>query len=255
MHHQHNRFSVAGKLILLCAFLTLFIGVAHAQDNLVGRIHEDKSNVAIPGINVHNLKNNKIVASDPTGAFSIPAKVGDIIVFSGFSYRSDTLYVQKLGYIDIVLTLSAKMLGEVKVTGSETRLGNLKAPPTLSPFGGDNLVYQSNAKGEYVGGVKLNVFDNNSAAKKRKKDVQVEKDERVKAKIADVFSAEGLKNYLDLKGQEMKNYITLYTPDIQTYTSPAFNMAFYVDSCYKEFQKIPADRRTSKELTELSPLH
>jgi hypothetical protein len=255
MHCQHNPFRAAGRLILLCAFLTLFIGVAHAQDNLIGRIHEDKSNVAVPGINVHNLKTNKIVASDATGAFSIPAKVGDIVVFSGFSYRSDTLYVQKLGYIDIVLTLSSRMLDEVKVTGQETKLGNLKPAPTLSPFGGDNLVYQSNAKGEYVGGVKLNVFDSNSALKKRQRDVQVQKDEGIKSKIANIFSAEGLKNYLDLKGQEMSNYIILYTPDIPTYTSPQFNITFYVDSCYKEFKKIPADRRASKELTELGASH
>src|ERR1700744_1752516 len=124
MNHQHNRFSVAGKLILLCVILTLFFGVAHAQDNLTGRIHEDKTNVAIPGINVHNLKTNKIVASDATGAFSIPAKVGDIIVFAGFSYRPDTLYVQKLGYIDIVLTLNSRMLDEVKGTVQEKRFGN-----------------------------------------------------------------------------------------------------------------------------------
>jgi len=255
MHPQSNRFRVACRLILFCAFLTLFVGVAHAQDNLIGRIHEDKTNVAVPGINVHNLKNNRIVASDATGAFSIPAKVGDIIVFSGFSYRSDTLYVQKLGYIDIVLTLSSKMLDEVKVTGQETKLGNLKPAPTLSPFGGDNLVYQSNAKGEYIGGVKLNVFDSNSALKKRQRDVQVQKDEGIKSKIANVFSAEGLKNYLDLKGQEMNNYIILYTPDIPTYTSPSFNVAYYIDSCYQEFKKIPADRRASKELTQLGASH
>src|SRR5476651_2016905 len=121
MHQNYSPFRLVIRLILSFGLLILFTGVAHAQDNLIGRIHEDKSNVAIPGINVHNLKTNKIVASDATGAFSIPAKVGDIIVFAGFSYRSDTLYVQKLGYIDIVLTLNSRMLDEVKVTGQETK--------------------------------------------------------------------------------------------------------------------------------------
>ncbi len=255
MHHQHNRFSVAGKLILLCAFLTLFFGIARAQDNLVGRIHEDKSNVAIPGINVHNLKTNKIVVADATGAFSIPAKVGDIIVFAGFSYRPDTLYVQKLGYIDIVLTLNSRMLDEVKVTGQETKLGSLKGTPTLAPFNSQTVVYSRDDAGNYTGGLTIRLPDSHSAENKRKRDAQVRKDEGIKGKIADVFSAEGLKNYLDLKGQEMSNYIILYTPDIPTYTSPQFNIAFYVDSCYKEFLKIPANKRGSKELTELGPLH
>src|SRR5437588_8308412 len=112
------------RFVSVFAVVFFFATSAHAQDNLTGRVHEDKSNVVIPGINIHNLKTNKIAVSDATGAFSIPAKVGDVIVFSGFSYRSDTLYVQKLGYIDIVLTLKSKMLSEVKVTGSEIKTGS-----------------------------------------------------------------------------------------------------------------------------------
>ncbi|MFI5160425.1 MAG: hypothetical protein ACHQHN_04070 [Sphingobacteriales bacterium] len=243
------------RFIALLGIIFCIVTSAHAQDNLVGRIHEDKSNVAVPGINVRNLKTNKVVASDATGAFSIPAKVGDIVVFSGFSYRSDTLYVQKLGYIDIVLTLNSKMLDEVKVTGQETKLGSLKGTPTLSPFKSDKVVYTRDNAGNYIGGLTMRLPDSHSAENKRKKEAQVQKDEGIKSKIADVFSAEGLKNYLDLKGQEMKNYIIMYTPDIPTYTSPSFNIVFYVDSCYKEFRKIPADKRASKELTELNPLH
>lgn len=255
MCKSYSSFRVALRLILCCAFVTLFIGITHAQDNLIGRIHEDKSNVAIPGINVHNLKTNKIVTSDATGAFSIPAKVGDVVVFSGFSYRSDTLYVQKLGYIDIVLTLKSKMLDEVKVTGQETRLGSLKGTPTLSPFKSQDVVYTRDNAGNYIGGITMKLPDSHSAENKRKRDAQVRKDEGVKGKIAEIFSPEGLKNYLPITGQELQNFITMYTPDITTFTAEDFNLTIYIDDSYKEFLKIPADKRSSKELTELGPSH
>ncbi len=188
MYQSYFPFRVAIRLILCCAFLTLFFGVANAQDNLVGRIHEDKTNVAIPGINVHNLKTNKIMVSDATGAFSVPAKVGDIVVFSGFAYRSDTLYVQKLGYIDIVLTLKSKMLDEVKVTGQEVHTGSLKGTPTLSPFNSQTAVYTRDDAGNYIGGLTMRLPDSHSAENKRKRDAQVRKDEGVKGKIEEIFS-------------------------------------------------------------------
>jgi len=255
MCQSYYPFRVAVRLILCCALVTLFIGVARAQDNLVGRIHEDKSNVAVPGINVHNLKTNKMVASDATGAFSIPAKVGDIVVFSGFSYRSDTLYVQKLGYIDIVLTLKSKMLDEVKVTGQEVKTGSLKGTPTLSPFNSQTAVYTRDDAGNYIGGLTVRLPDSHSAENKRKRDAQVRKDEGVKGKIAEIFSPEGLKNYLPITGQELLNFITMYTPDLATFTAEDFNLTIYIDDSYKEFLKIPADKRASKELTELGPSH
>ena len=40
----------------------------------------------------------------------------------------------------------------------------------------------------------------------------------------------------------MTNFIIMYTPSVGTYSSPEFNLTIYVDSSYKEFLKIPADR-------------
>lgn len=235
-------------LLLCCCF---FAASAFAQDNLTGRIYEYKTRNLLPGIHVINLRTNRYTISDQTGAYSIPARVGDLVVFMGLEYQPDTLYVKDLNYTDIQLMLKQNMLKEVRVTQQELKLGNLKAAPTLSPFGGQTLVYQTDDKGNYIGGVTLNLFDSHSAAKKRKHEEETAKDEAIKAKIAQVFSPENLQNYLPIKDQEMQNFIILYTPDVETYTNHDFNLALYLNICYKEFLKIPAEKRQSKEFLQL----
>jgi carboxypeptidase-like protein len=239
------------RFISSAAFFCLFAGSVFAQDNLTGRIYENNTRNIIPGISIRNLKTNNTTVSDNTGAFSIPAKVGDLVVFMGFAYATDTLYVQNLNYTDVKLTLKQNMLNGVKVTGQQTRLGNLKPEPTLSPFGGQTLVYQTDEKGNYTGGVSLNIFDSHAAAKKRQKEADLEKDDKTQAKIASVFNEQSLKNYIPLKGQEMQNFIILYTPDQDTYTSKDFNLTMYLNTCYQAFLKIPAEKRQSKDFLNL----
>jgi len=248
--------------VLLLAFMIRFIlfsicfcfvlGMASAQDNLTGRVYEYKTKNTLPGITIRNLRTNSTTVSDRTGAYSIAVKVGDLVLFNSFSYQPDTLYVKDLNYTDIQLVLKSNMLQEVKVTGQETRLGNLKPTPSLTPFGGDKLVYQSDAKGNYTGGMKMNIFDSHSAANKRQHAAQTEKDEGIKARIADIFKPQNLENYVPLKDQEMRNFIIMYTPDLDTYTSPEFNLTVYLNNSYHEFMQIPADKRQSKDLTNLT---
>ncbi|HVS93226.1 MAG TPA: carboxypeptidase-like regulatory domain-containing protein [Mucilaginibacter sp.] len=240
------------RFFFLFACICLLAHSAFAQDNLTGRVYEANTHSAIPGITIRNLKTNFATVSNQTGAYSIPAKVGDLIVFSAFSYVPDTLYVQNLNYTDIKLTLKQNMLNGVTVTGQQTRLGNLKPAPTLSPFGGQTLVYHTDAKGNYDGGVRLSVFDSHSAQKKREKEAQLERDDAMQKKIAEVFSPGNLKNYIPLKGQEMTNFIGMYTPDIATYTSPDFNFTIYLNASYTDFMKLPEEKRQSKDLLNLS---
>src|ERR1700758_11969 len=119
-------------LVLFIVFL-LFTGFVHAQDALTGRVYEGKTNNFMPGVTVRNIKNGAGAVSDRTGGFSISAKVGDLIVFSAISYAPDTLFVKDLRYIEIRLVPQGKMLNEVKVTGAEVKLGNLKDTRPVGP--------------------------------------------------------------------------------------------------------------------------
>ena len=240
------------RAFLIFISLLFLINLSYAQGNLTGRVLENKTRVPLGGISVQNLKSNVITVSDQNGLFSIKAHVGDLVTFSGFSYQTDTLYVKDLSSVEILLDLKGTMLKGVVVTGSETRLGNLTAPPTLSPFGGQTLVYQTDKDGNPVGGLKMNIFDSHANAKKKRKEVELGQSEDTKREIAKIFSPEGLKDYIPLKDQELTNFIILYTPTVDTYTDAGFNLTVYIDSCYKEFLKLPADRRKSKDLTDLN---
>ena len=240
------------RAFLIFIGLLFLINLSYAQGNLTGRVLENKTRVPLGGISIQNLKSNVITVSDPNGLFSIKAHVGDLVTFSVFSYQTYTLYVKDLISVEIILDLKGTYLQVVTIHYQQTRLCNLTAPPTLSPFGGQTLVYQTDKDGNTIGGLKMNIFDSHANAKKKRKEIELGQNEDTNREIAKIFSPEGLKDYIPLKDQELTNFIILYKPGIETYTDPAFNLTVYIDSCYKEFLKIPADRRKSKDLTDLN---
>ena len=240
------------RVFLTSILLFFIVNLSFAQGNLTGRVYENKTRIPIAGVSIQNLNSHIFAVSDKNGLFSIRAHVGDIVTFSSFAYETDTLFVKDLSSIEILMDLKGTNLKGVTIRDQQTRLGSLTAPPTLSPFGGQTVVYSRDADGNYKGGLAMNLFDSHSNAKKRQKDIQLGKDEELKRQIAREFSPENLKDYIPLKGQEMINFIIMYTPTVDTYTSPEFNFTMYVDSTYKEFMKIPKERRESKDLTDLN---
>jgi hypothetical protein len=239
------------RVFLISILLLFIVNLSFAQGNLTGRVYENKTRVPIAGASIQNLNSHIFTVSDKNGLFSIRAHVGDLVTFSSFAYETDTLFVKDLGTTEILLDLKGTNLKGVTIRDQQTRLGSLTAPHTLSPFGGQTVVYSKDADGNYKGGLTMNLFDSHSDAKKRAKAVQLGKDEELKQKIAGEFSPDNLKDYVPLKGQEMTNFIIMYTPTMDTYNAPEFNFTSYVDSTYKEFMKIPKQRRESKGLTDL----
>ena len=229
------------RAFLISILLLFIVNLSFAQGNLTGRVYENKTRIPIAGVSIQNLNSNIFTVSDKNGLFSIRAHVGDLVTFSSFAYEADTLFVKDLSSTEILMDLKGTNLKGVTIRDQQTRLGSLTAPATLSPFGGQTVVYSRDANGNYKGGLSMNIFDSHSDAKKRQKDIQLGKDEELKRQIAKEFSPDNLKGYIPLKGQEM----------IDTYTSPEFNFTMYIDSSYKEFLKIPKERRESKDLTDL----
>jgi len=239
------------RVFLISILLLFIVNLSFAQGNLTGRVYENKTRIPIAGVSIQNLKSNIFTVTDKNGLFSIRAHVGDLVTFSSFAYETDTLFVKDLGSTEILMDLKGTNLKGVTIRDQQTRLGSLTAAPTLSPFGGQTVVYSKDANGNYKGGLTMNVFDSHSDAKKRAKTIQLGKDEELKQKINREFSPETLKDYIPLKGQEMTNFIIMYTPTMANYNAPEFNFTSYVDSTYKEFMKIPKERRGSKDLTDL----
>src|SRR5258708_16111179 len=107
------------KHLLLLLSGLFILNLSYAQDKLSGRVIENKTNVALGGIKIENLKNHNGSVSDSTGRFSIKANIGDYIAFSGFAYHGDTVYVTNLKYLEVHLDLKQNVLNEVRVITPE----------------------------------------------------------------------------------------------------------------------------------------
>jgi hypothetical protein len=235
-------------LLLLCCFL--FTNLGFGQNQLTGRVFENKTNVFLQSVKVEDLKSHAVTLTQVDGSFIIKAAVGDLVTFVSGSYKPDTIYVANLNYIQVFLDLRQNMLQEVKVTNQQIK-GNagFNAQPETGPLGSRAVTYQTDANGDFKGGVNFNIPDGQNT--KRKHESQVTEDEKQKEEIIKVFSADNLKKFLPITGQEMANFIILYMPDVKTYYSPAFSLIGYLNTSYQEFVKIPVEQRQSKALTDL----
>jgi len=93
--------------------------------------------------------------------------------------------------------------------------------------------------------------DSKGYQNKKLKKQQIGIDEAEKDSIANIFSAENIQQYVPIKGQELQNFITLYIPDLKTYNSSGFNLILYLSSSYKEFCKIPVEKRQSADFLKI----
>ncbi len=189
----------------------------------------------------------------PDGSFVITASVGDVVCFTNSNYKPDTLYVADLKYVQIFLDPKINMLDEVKVTNQQ--INDKKTGFTIAPekgvLGSKDVLYQTDANGNPIGGIKMNISDGGETP--RQHEAKVSRSEAQKEQIRKVFNVDYLKKFLPISGQEMQNFIIMYTPDIDTYFNPAFNLTAYLNGSYEEFNKIPVEQRQSKSLTQLVP--
>jgi hypothetical protein len=236
-------------------FLILFSVLAttvFAQDQLTGRVYENQSKVFLQGVRVEDLKSHTMTMTGPDGSFTIRAAVGDLVCFTNSNYKPDTLYVADLKYVQVFLDPRVNMLQEVNVTNQEIKknagFSTQKQPGLL---GSETVLYQTDANGNTIGGLKMNIADGGETPKQH--EAKVSRSEAQKEQIRKVFNAENLKKYLPITGQEMENFIIMYTPDINTYFAPTFNLVSYLNASYEEFNKIPVEQRQSKALTQLVP--
>jgi len=242
---------IKSRYIYLIAILIIGAGLfktgnAYGQDRLYGQLFEYKTRKHLGDIRVQNINNSAVTMSDTAGRFSIPAKKGDRILYSGQGYLPDTVYLINLKYTEIFLRVN--MLEQVNVVSTKTQLGSLKAAPVITPFGGNSVVYQTDKNGNFIGGIALKIYNNRGSRDKKKvEDLQQEE------KIGQIFSADNLQKYLPITGQELTNFIILYTPDIKTYKE-IDNLTVYLNTCYKEFLTIPAEKRQSKEFLDLNSI-
>jgi hypothetical protein len=221
--------------------ILIFAGVlmAHLTEGqtLKGKVMENKTDIMLSGIRVDNLSSHTNTFTDPHGNFLIKAQKGDLLCFSGLNYLADTVYLPNLKHLQVLLVLKHNQLEEVKINRAEVR-GSFNAPAQTGLLGSHTVLYKEG------GGLAIKIFDSHQGAKKRKQQ-QREINEQKEEQIDAVFNVSHLKGYLPITGQEFNNFIIKYRPDIKTFDRNDFNLVAYLNNCYKDFLKMPEDKRKS----------
>jgi hypothetical protein len=226
--------------LLVVVFITVGV-VAYGQQTIKGRVLEFKSRVGLVSINVKNLQSKQTAITDSKGSFTIKASPNDLLVFKGFAYQNDTLLVTSYNEFEVFLQPQEHVLQDVKVSGK-----GMDGPSMAfyDPyFHGQTTAYQTDANGNFKGGVNFRFWYWKKDERKKKRREKMLKDEQVREQIAKVFIAKNLAAFVPLKGAEMDTFIRLYTPTVNMYQANDFVLPAYLNISYKKFMQLPAEKR------------
>ena len=149
-----NKFCLRRSAVSLLLFLIPFLSIA--QNNISGKILSSKDQTPIPGVSVTVKGGRSGTATGVDGSFSLPAKAGDVLIFSGIGIKAGELIVEdsKLNYV-ISVDQDAKAMNEVVVTALGIKKETKKLGYAVQEVKGADLVKarEPNAINSLVGKV------------------------------------------------------------------------------------------------------
>jgi TonB-dependent starch-binding outer membrane protein SusC len=109
------------------------------QSKIGGKVISSTDNLPIPGVTVTIKGTTFSSITDIDGKFELPAKVGDVLVFSSIGFANQEIKISNLSNITVNLSEATQSLEEVVVVGYGTRK---KATVTgsVSEIGGKDIV-------------------------------------------------------------------------------------------------------------------
>ena len=227
---------------------SLFLGLitANAQSVFNGRVLENKTRISLSGIKVQNLTNKLVAITGGDGRFSIGAKPGDLLLLKGYAYLSDTVLISDMYDKEIFLEPQKTLLNEVTITDTNGHTSNAAKNMILPydpEFHGQTMVYHRDSKKQYDGGIVLRMHYFKGDEHKKKAAQKKAEERQLSLEISTIFTTDNISHYIPLKEAELDNFILLYTPAIAIYNTKDFNLAMYLNTCYKEWLKLPDSQR------------
>lgn len=224
-------------LFLLCISVTTVFG----QDVFKGQVYEIKTHIGLSGIEVHNMANKAVTMTNDKGGFSISAKKGDLLILKAFSYQPDTVLITSMTLQEIYLIPRSNMLKEVKVVTDSTK--NFSKPYYDPQFHGQPVVYQRDDNLNYKGGIAIRFHDSHGSEKQRAKLAKEMSDQKAQDEINKTFSPTNVAKFLPLKGQDIYDFIALYTPTTDQFQEKGFSLLLYLNDSYKKFLQLSPEER------------
>lgn len=233
-------------LMKLClVFMLLIPGFLFAQQVVTGKVYDlDNKTFPLQDVNVKNLSNNLTTRTKASGEFRLPAKSGDLLVFSLTGFHTDTLFLIDLSPKTIYLPGNSTELKEVKVVGAKINPLVFGSDPEVQEFKRirtDGLRGKGN--NDRAGGLNFNLGYGKYKREQEKIRVLEERDQ-YDTEISRVFTEEYVYDLVKLKGQDLKDFISLYRPTaVLVKSERPFNYDYYTVQAYHKWLKLPEWQR------------
>nr|WP_068891537.1 hypothetical protein [Pedobacter panaciterrae] len=224
-----------------------------AQDVISGTVYDfEIKTLPLQDVSITNFNNNQSTKTKASGKFSLSAKIGDVLEFSLSGYHKDTLYVTDFSPKTIFLPGSSTDLKEVKILSAKINPTILSPDPEAKEF---KRVEADDYRGKpnisRAGGIKLNLgYGKYKEQQAKAKDLE-EKDQ-YENEINTIFTEAYVSDLLKLKGQELKDFITLYRPPVATVqNNRPFDYKYYTVQAYHQWLKLPPSQRKPPQVPKL----
>ncbi|HVW98552.1 MAG TPA: hypothetical protein VHA56_21475 [Mucilaginibacter sp.] len=237
------------KLLVICGCILATL-TARSQSVFSGRVLENKTHIVLHAVRIENLNNRVRTITGDDGQFAIVAKVGDLLVFNSFAYKPDTVLITDMHAREIFLEPKNTMLNGVTVTDtSGMATANPNAIQYYDPqFHGQPVVYTRDSKMNYTGGITIRLHYWSKDEKRRRKAAQSAKERQISEHISTIFTPLNISKYVPLKGDDMKDFLLLYTPEVREYTEKHFSLVPYLSACYENWQTLTPEQRKAGEI-------
>ena len=219
-----------------------------AQSSVSGTIYDyDNKTFPLQGVKVRNLSSNQVTLTKAAGQFAVAAKVGDLLEFSSMGYHTDTLFLINLEPKNIFLPGNSTNLKEVQILGAKVNPSLMSPDPSARPYtrvATDGLRGKNN--NDRAGGLLFNLGYGKYRRQQEKIRLLEERDV-YQTEINAIFTEEYVSGLVKLKGEELKNFMSLYRPPEELVKSERpFNYSYYTVKSYHAWLKLtPEERRIS----------
>lgn len=242
---DENKIFVQMKKILFLLLTLINCVIANAQTQIRGTAYDADTRSKMKLVFVNNLTQKEVDHTGQRGDFSVKAETGDLVIFTCPGYQSDTLIVENLSNIIVVLKPRVIVLDEVIVKANS----NKKQQDIKSEYAGAYSIATSNVLTK-DGGLSLNNLFSKQSQQKRafRKFIDVELNEKT---IDKRFNPSLVSDLTKIRGQVLEDYMSFFRP---TYSEISklddAQLRDYIINSYNEYIKMPAEERIYPPLSK-----
>ncbi|TAH02750.1 MAG: hypothetical protein EAZ15_04615 [Sphingobacteriales bacterium] len=225
------------KHIILFIFIFAQIFGLNAQTKLRGIAYDADTRNKMKLVFVNNLTQKAVDHTGQKGDFSVKAELGDLVIFTCPGYQNDTIIVESLANLTIILKPKIIVLDEVIVRAKAAKPDNLKSQYAGAYSAANTSVFTKD------GSLSLNNLFSKQSQQKRafRKFIDIELNEKT---IDRRFNRDLVSSLTNIRGQVLEDYMSFFRPtfsEISKLDDP--QLRDYIIQSYNEYIKMPAEAR------------